>query len=413
MRKLRRCAGGIDRHAANGIDRGVGRRRHCERQAVRHDVSPIFFRVSSVFHPWLRHLALGRKIVKLARPKAPIRKRGRRGVGLRECAGMAESRSRWRENGRNGLGARSCRPIVEQLEHRLAPAVFHVNTLQDTFAVNTATGQDATGQISLRSAVMAANVDAQTAHAPPDTIILPAGAFATSKGALPVRGELQIIGQGPAQTVIETIHRDRLFEVEGGNLLLDDLTLDGGSESTLVSGTVHLSNCVISDTDVAAVAAALMAPKEPAPTIHVAALQSAFNQQDAPLPIASSAGPARLLGPLGGGSRDQESLDAGSDAHQAFWRGDADPVHEQSTTEQPEEAKVRPAEKSVPEAAAPGLSEQKPEPIQQNLSPPLRKTALISNALLNMVVVPSTHINGSAQVLATLLAMSCGLQALG
>src|SRR5205809_1367898 len=49
------------------------------------------------------------------------------------------------------------RPLVEVLETRLAPAAFTVNTTMDTVAANLTTGQDLTGNVSLRSAIMAAN----------------------------------------------------------------------------------------------------------------------------------------------------------------------------------------------------------------------------------------------------------------
>ena len=46
---------------------------------------------------------------------------------------------------------------LESLEDRCVPAVFLVNTLADTQAVNLTTGEDAHGNISLRSALEAAN----------------------------------------------------------------------------------------------------------------------------------------------------------------------------------------------------------------------------------------------------------------
>ena len=81
----------------------------------------------------------------------------------------------------------------------------------------------------------AANADAQNPDAPADTIVLPAGAYATPNGVLDIHGNLQIIGEGPEQTLVETRHLDRLFEVDGGSLQLTDLTIDGGSESTLLT----------------------------------------------------------------------------------------------------------------------------------------------------------------------------------
>lgn len=46
---------------------------------------------------------------------------------------------------------------IEQLEDRVVPATFLVNIDQDTVVTNLSTGQDINGNISLRSAIMAAN----------------------------------------------------------------------------------------------------------------------------------------------------------------------------------------------------------------------------------------------------------------
>lgn len=55
------------------------------------------------------------------------------------------------------------RPILELLEDRCVPATFLVNTTVDTPALNLLTGQDAEGNISLRSALEAANFQAAPA----------------------------------------------------------------------------------------------------------------------------------------------------------------------------------------------------------------------------------------------------------
>jgi hypothetical protein len=52
---------------------------------------------------------------------------------------------------------KSPRLSIDPLEDRCVPATFRVNTLADTVAVNLVTGQDASGNISLRSAISAAN----------------------------------------------------------------------------------------------------------------------------------------------------------------------------------------------------------------------------------------------------------------
>jgi hypothetical protein len=61
-------------------------------------------------------------------------------------------------SGRPG-NARHSAPRLEELENRLVPAVFIVNTVADTPAVNLTTGQDSAGNISLRSAIQAANAN--------------------------------------------------------------------------------------------------------------------------------------------------------------------------------------------------------------------------------------------------------------
>src|SRR5262249_6635920 len=71
---------------------------------------------------------------------------------------------------RGGVRKTRWRPVLELLEVRLTPTVFTVNTTLDTLAASLQTGKDATGHISLRSAIMAAN-----AHPGADTIMLPSG----------------------------------------------------------------------------------------------------------------------------------------------------------------------------------------------------------------------------------------------
>src|ERR1700677_3861021 len=67
---------------------------------------------------------------------------------------------------------RVARPILEGLDDRVLLSTFKVNTTLDTVAVNLKTGQDATGHISLRSAIMAAKAKPNS-----DTIIVPGGTY--------------------------------------------------------------------------------------------------------------------------------------------------------------------------------------------------------------------------------------------
>src|SRR5947209_10919062 len=92
-------------------------------------------------------------------------------------------------------------PILQVLERRQVLSTFHVNTLLDTLAVNLQTGGDASGHISLRSAIMAANssVGADTITVPAGTIILSiagTGEDGASSGDLDLKGGLKIQGQG-------------------------------------------------------------------------------------------------------------------------------------------------------------------------------------------------------------------------
>ncbi len=58
------------------------------------------------------------------------------------------------------------------MEQRTTPSVFTVNSFADTVAVNFTTGVDAFGQVSLRSAVQAADATGGA-----NTILLPAGPY--------------------------------------------------------------------------------------------------------------------------------------------------------------------------------------------------------------------------------------------
>ena len=66
--------------------------------------------------------------------------------------------------------ARNYRPGLESLESRVTPSLFVVNTTLDTPVENFQTGQDGFGNISLRSAIQAAN-----ARPGPDTILFRIG----------------------------------------------------------------------------------------------------------------------------------------------------------------------------------------------------------------------------------------------
>jgi len=242
--------------------------------------------------------------------------------------------------------------MLEQLENRLAPAVYHVNTFLDTAAVNINTAQDATGHVSLRAAVTAADASPQD-----DTIVLAPGVY-TVQDPLPVKGNLQITGEGPGKTIIETRHLDRLFAIDQGSLQLTGLTLDGGPGSANLAGDIHLTNCQVTDTDVAAVVAAALAnvetstlPQTVPPIVKAQAIDSESIQA---LPSLNS-----LVGKAGGGSTsaDLEPVDP----HQAYFRVDADTTQDEPATDLPDEMKQsRAPDKSdagsAPIHSAPGKS---------------------------------------------------------
>src|SRR5690349_16951750 len=92
------------------------------------------------------------------------------------------------------------RPGLQNLEDRVLLSTFRVNTTLDTAAVNLNNGKDATGRISLRSAIQAAD-----ARGGSNTIILPGGTFtltiagagedASATGDLDVTRNLTIKGK--------------------------------------------------------------------------------------------------------------------------------------------------------------------------------------------------------------------------
>ena len=91
-------------------------------------------------------------------------------------------------------------PLGESLETRRVLSTFKVNTLLDTVAVNLKTGKDASGHISLRSAIEAANSRRNA-----DTILLPAGTIRltivganednAATGDLDIKGNVTIKGE--------------------------------------------------------------------------------------------------------------------------------------------------------------------------------------------------------------------------
>jgi len=155
--------------------------------------------------------------------------------------------------------ARSFRPQLEVLEDRAVPATLTVNTTLDVL------GHD-NGLLSLRQAIIDANATPKA-----DTIILPAGTYTLTRpgageyqcltGDLDISAPLTINGAGAGSTVIDANGLDRAIDVHSCTVTLSGMTIRGGRASSVVgqssflgeggaiynSGTLTVTNCVISD----------------------------------------------------------------------------------------------------------------------------------------------------------------------
>ena len=125
-------------------------------------------------------------------------------------------------------------PTLQRLENRVVLSTFKVNTTLDTVAVDLKKGKDATGHISLRSAIQAAN-----ARGGSNTIILRGGTFTltiaganednAATGDLDItRGKLTIKGRQAATTIIDADAVDRVFHVLGGKVTISGVTIQNG-----------------------------------------------------------------------------------------------------------------------------------------------------------------------------------------
>jgi hypothetical protein len=124
-------------------------------------------------------------------------------------------------------------PLGEALEARRVLSTFRVNTLLDTVAVNLKTGKDASGHISLRSAIEAANSRPNS-----DTILLPKGTIKltimganednAATGDLDIKGNVTIKGKRASSTIIDGNSLDRVFQVLSGRVQISGLTIQHG-----------------------------------------------------------------------------------------------------------------------------------------------------------------------------------------
>ena len=145
-------------------------------------------------------------------------------------------RNQKRCDSRTRRTAHGIRPRIDELEGRVLLATFRVNTTLDTVVANLKTGQDATGHISLRSAIQAANAKPNA-----DTIIVPAGTYKltltganednAATGDLDINGNVTIKGKGSAATIVDANNSDRAFQMLSGKVQISGLTIEHGRAS--------------------------------------------------------------------------------------------------------------------------------------------------------------------------------------
>src|SRR4051794_24479213 len=126
-----------------------------------------------------------------------------------------------------------CRPGLQHLEDPVLLSTFRVNPTLDTVAVNLTNAKDATGHISPRSAIQAAD-----ARGGSNKIIVPAGTFtltiagagedAGATGDLDINGKLTITGKNSASTIIDGNNLDRVFQILGGKVSISKVTIQHG-----------------------------------------------------------------------------------------------------------------------------------------------------------------------------------------
>ncbi|RMG37914.1 MAG: hypothetical protein D6725_08195 [Planctomycetota bacterium] len=150
---------------------------------------------------------------------------------------IARSELGRRRGGRRaaGRGMRT-RVGVELLERRTLLSAFVVNTYADGVdaAIGDGIAADGDGNVSLRAAIQEAN-----ARDGMDFIVLPAGVYtlsvlggqedAAAGGDLDINDDLQILGAGSGQTIIDANGIDRIFDVDRGVAFqLSGVTLRNG-----------------------------------------------------------------------------------------------------------------------------------------------------------------------------------------
>ena len=147
--------------------------------------------------------------------------------------------------------ARASRHLFEGIEHRLVLSTFHINPTLDTVAVNLQNGKDASGHISLRSAIMAANAKPNA-----DTIVVPAGKYLLTipgagedndaTGDFDIKGNLTRAQASSGRSVcalgsgtISLNRGPRLVQEKENSNVLHEISL----ESTIRSSSVQCHAC--------------------------------------------------------------------------------------------------------------------------------------------------------------------------
>jgi hypothetical protein len=143
----------------------------------------------------------------------------------------------------------SIRPGLETLEGRVVLSTFNVNTFSDTVAVNLKTGKDASGHVSLRSAIMAAdaNSNADTINLPAGTYkltIAPTGVDGATSGDLDISANLTIKGSTNGQTIINGNSLDRVMQISGGKVAISNLVIENGRVSGEGGGILNSGGTV-------------------------------------------------------------------------------------------------------------------------------------------------------------------------
>jgi uncharacterized repeat protein (TIGR01451 family) len=116
------------------------------------------------------------------------------------------------------------RPRLTVLEDRVAPAAFTVNTFSDTNVNDFTTGTDATGHVSLRSAIQTANHLGGS-----NAINLPSGTYDLTLGQLNIRNNLTLNGMGASNTTINAQFASRIFQVSSGfTVAISNVTMEDG-----------------------------------------------------------------------------------------------------------------------------------------------------------------------------------------